>query len=291
MSDTPLADTREADEETSAAGTAAGARFELLQLERVAADRYRLAVRPDLCSTPLGALYGGIAVAASAEAVEEVVGRPLQWITTQFIGSPRSPDVIDLEVVTMAHGRTTTQAQVVGTVAGRTVFTSLCAHTERDGERVQFVKMPAVPRPDEVSASEDPFAAVPSGAFVDRTERRWAVRPSERGTSSTAGYGALWCRIRGSAVATPASQAFVADIVPLAVCMALGVPAQGTSLDNTIRILDRTPSDWVLLEMFPDGLHRSTGHGSLRIWSDDGRLMGVAQQSAIFRLGRPDPQG
>lgn len=261
--------------------------FGLLRLERTAPAQYRLEVRSDL-SSPFGKLYGGVAVAACAEAAEAVVGRPLQWITTQFIGPASPPDDVDFHIVTMAHGRTTTQAQVIGTVAGRPVFTSLCAHTQQPGgDKAQFVDMPDVAAPHEAELAGDPFADTPAGAFVDLIERRWATRSTNPDHPDSSGRGrvALWCRIRGARVGSPATQAFVADIVPLAVCAALGVAPQGASLDNTVRIIDREPSDWVLLDMSPDGFHRATGHGSLRIWSEDGRLMGTAQQSTIYRIG------
>ena len=83
--------------------------------------------------TPFGFLYGGGGIAASIEAAERASGRPLQWITTQFIGSPVPDDVVDIEVVLPAHGRATTQAQVVASVGERPMFTSLCAHTQRQG--------------------------------------------------------------------------------------------------------------------------------------------------------------
>jgi len=48
--------------------------------------RFRLAARKSLC-TPFGFLYGGSGIAASVEAAERATGRPLLWITAQFIGT------------------------------------------------------------------------------------------------------------------------------------------------------------------------------------------------------------
>jgi acyl-CoA thioesterase len=84
-------------------------------------------------------------------------------------------------------------------------------------------------------------------------------------------------------IGSAATQAFIADIIPLAVCAALGAMPGGTSLDNTVRIIDTEPSEWVLLDIVADGYHRSIGHGSLRLWSQDGRLIGTAQQTCIIR--------
>ena len=78
--------------------------FDLLDLQPAGMNRSRLEVRPDL-ATPFGFLYGGSGIAASAEAAEQATDRPLQWITTQFIGSPPPASVVDLEVVVVADGR------------------------------------------------------------------------------------------------------------------------------------------------------------------------------------------
>jgi acyl-CoA thioesterase II len=265
--------------------------FDLLDL-RPTDDplRFQLEARPELC-TPFGFLYGGSGIAASIEAAERATGRPLQWITTQFIGTPVPDDVVDLTVTMPAHGRVTTQAQVVGTVQGRPVFTSLCAHTERpSGDATSFLQMPDMPPPDECRSMAEPFAREVAGSFFDHLERRLAAgrlaieaidRPQD-------GPLAMWCRIPGHLIGSPATQAFVADIVPLAVCAALGSMPGGTSIDNTIRVVDPEPSEWVLLDITAEGYHRSIGHGALRIWSQDGRLMGIAQQTCIIRTSHHD---
>jgi acyl-CoA thioesterase II len=265
--------------------------FDLLDLQPTDdPQRFELTASPQLC-TPFGFLYGGSGIAASIEAAERATGRPLQWITTQFIGTPVPGEVVDLHVAMPAHGRATTQAQVVGTVAGRAVFTSLCAHTERPGGDVAtFLEMPDMAPPAECRSMAEPFAREVAGSFFDHLERRLAAgrialeaidRPQD-------GPLAMWCRIPGHQIGSPATQAFVADIVPLAVCAALGVMPGGTSIDNTLRVIDPEPSEWVLLDITAEGHHRSIGHGSLRIWSQGGRLLGLAQQTCIIRTSHHD---
>jgi acyl-CoA thioesterase-2 len=260
--------------------------FDLLGLQSTDDDRHhKLVAAPELC-TPFGFLYGGAGIAASIAAAEKATERPLMWITTQFIGRPEPSDVVDLRVEIPAYGRATTQAQVTGMVGDRPVFTSLCAHTQRpDGDEAQFLQMPDVPGPADCQSMDEPFTDVVAGSFFDSLERRTA-----RGRIATEAVGdpqpeglALWCRIVDQEIGSPATQAYVADIVPLAVCAALGVAPGGTSIDNTIRIVDTRPSEWVLLELVPEGHQRSLGHGSVRLWSEDGRLLGTAQQTCIIR--------
>jgi acyl-CoA thioesterase II len=265
--------------------------FDLLDLQATEDPRgFRLAARRALC-TPFGFLYGGSGIAASIEAAERATGRPLQWITTQFIGAPVPDEVVDLHVDLPAHGKATTQSQVFGSIAGpdgesRPVFTSLAAHTERPGgDAAGFLHMPDVPPPDDCPSMSEPFAAALAGSFFDHLERRIAAGrlAVEAIDNPQTGTLALWCRIPGHEIGSAATQAFVADIIPLAVCAALGSMPGGTSLDNTVRIIDPEPSEWVLLDIVPEGFHRSIGHGSLRIWSQDGRLLGTAQQTCIIR--------
>lgn len=259
--------------------------FDLLDLRPQGDDRYRLQVRPDL-ATPFGFLYGGSGIAASAEAAEQTTDRPLQWITTQFIGSPPPDSTVDLQVAVVAGGRATTQSQVSATVDGELMFTSLCAHTVRpSGDGAQFIEMPTVPRPDDCPPMTPPFDIDLSRSFFGTLDRRIAagrIGPAAI-DSPQRGLMAIWCRVRDHATGSPASQGFIADIIPLAIGAALGALPGATSLDNTLRVIDAEPTDWVLLELVAEGYHRSIGHGSLRIWGEDGRLKGIAQQSAIIR--------
>jgi acyl-CoA thioesterase-2 len=265
--------------------------FDLLDLQPTDDPlQFRLHARKELC-TPFGFLYGGSGIAASIEAAERASGRPLQWITTQFIGTPLPDDIVDLRVELPAHGNATTQAQVFGSVTNdngdtRPVFTSLAAHTSRpSGDGVGFLQMPDVPAPHECTSMSEPFAASVAGSFFDHLDRRIAAGQLGLDAIDNPQRGSLglWCRIPNHEIGSAATQGFVADIIPLAVCAALGVAPGGTSLDNTVRIVDPIPSEWVLLDITAEGFHRSIGHGSLRIWSQDGRLLGVGQQTCIIR--------
>jgi acyl-CoA thioesterase-2 len=261
-------------------------RLDLLDLvDGATSTSFRLPVRPQLC-TPFAFLYGGSGIAASVEASERATQRPLQWITTQYVGSPTPGDIVDFEVNIAAAGRATTQTQVTGSVDGEVVLASVCAHNVRPaGDENAFGTMPEVPSPDDSRSFDEIFQTDVSASFFDSFERRIAVGKfagEAVGDPQTAGL-AMWVRMFDQGIGSPATQGFVADLGPLAVCAALGVPPGGTSLDNTIRVVDPRPSDWVLIEIEADGFHRSVGHSTARLWSEDGRLLGLAQQSAIVR--------
>ncbi len=260
-------------------------RFALLQLESTdEPTRFTLPVRPELC-TPFAFLYGGSGIAASVEASERATGRPLQWITTQFLGSPTPGMVVEIDVTVAVTGRATTQTQVSGSVDGNVVFTSLCAHNVRpDGDAEAFATMPEVPGPLE-SGHFAEFFDTGHPSFFDHFERRIAAGrfAMDADGDPQPGLLAIWCRVAGTPIAGAATQGFVADLGPLALCARLGIAPGGTSLDNTVRVVDPAPTDWVLIELEADGYSRSVGHSTARLWSEDGRLMGVASQSAIIR--------
>ncbi len=267
-------------------GAAPLPRFDLLELEEAATSTsFRLDVRSELC-TPFAFLYGGSGIAASVEASERATGRPLQWITTQYVGSPVPGDVVEFEVNIAAAGRATTQTQVTGSVDGRVVLASVCAHNVRPaGDENAFATMPDVPRPEDSRPFDEIFRTGVSTSFFDSFERRIATGKFAHeavGEPQTDGLS-MWVRMFDHGIGSPATQGFVADLGPLVVCASLGVPPGGTSLDNTIRVVDPAPADWVLIDLEADGFHRSVGHSTARLWSEDGRLLGVAQQSAIVR--------
>lgn len=252
--------------------------------------RFDLPVTNDLC-TPFGFLYGGSGIAASIEATERATDRPVQWITTQFVGAPGPGDHVRISVDIVASGRSTSQTSVTARVGDTTVLSSLAAHNTRPvGDEQAFRPMPDVPSAPDCPPFTELFERDLSGSFFDHFERRVAAGSFGRSAIGTPQPGplALWCRLTGGPVGSAASQGFVADLGPLAVCASLGSPPGGTSLDNTLRVIDTRPTDWVLVEVEADGFSRSVGHSTARLWSEDGRLMSIAQQSAIIRTSHHD---
>ena len=263
-------------------------RFRLLDLASTEdPNRFRLVAHDRLC-TPFRFLYGGSGIAASAEAAERATGRPLQWITTQFLGSPGPGAELDVDVLIEATGRASSQTRITVSDAetGEAMIASLAAHNVRPtGDEEPFLPMPDVPAPEECSDFAEPFGAIEVDSFFRQLDRRMAagrLAPGEVGPRED-GVLAMWVRLRDEPIGSAATQGFVADIGPLAACAKLGIPLGGTSLDNTIRMVDARPSEWVLFDMHVDGFARSVAHTTVRVWSRDGRLLGLAQQSAIIR--------
>lgn len=72
--------------------------------------------------------------------------------------------------------------------------------------------------------------------------------------------------------------------MPFGLGQALGRRAGGNSLDNTLRIIDLVPTEWVLLDVRVHAIANGFGHGLVHLWSEGGSLLATASQSTILRF-------
>jgi acyl-CoA thioesterase II len=242
-----------------------------------------------LCSG-FGALFGGCALGASIELLERVTRRPLVWATAQFLEFTRPPEVVELEVNEVVRGHASSQARVLARVDGNEIFTVVAALGRRElrwsGE---WATPPVVPSPDD--SPPRPLAARFAGSIAERLDMRIANgRTVEQldGTPLDDGRSALWVRLPDGLPITAASLAIVADYVPMGIGQAIGRQISGNSIDNTIRIVQLRPTDWVLIDIRVQGLAGGFGHGVVHLWAQDGTLLATASQSVIVRDLRPD---
>jgi acyl-CoA thioesterase len=239
-----------------------------------------------------GALYGGTAIAVSVAAMEAATGRPTLWLTTQFVGTAERGEVVACTTAVVAGGRRVAQVQVDARVGDRLVFTSLGATAvPRDGGLDGgFRTMPEVPGPDDCDAlmiGAARFGDVSGFRLVTEYREVWAGEADSAGEPGAAPAVprhpvALWGRLTGGRSLTRASLAFLADMVPLAVARAAGKYGAGISLDNSLRFgaATRDDDEWVLLDIEGDMATGGFGHGVVRMWTDDGRLVAVGTQTA-----------
>ncbi|MEJ7585719.1 MAG: hypothetical protein WKF43_16925, partial [Acidimicrobiales bacterium] len=98
------------------------------------------------------------------------------------------------------------------------------------------------------------------------------------------GRSALWARIPEVLDPSAAALAILGDYVPFGIGQALGQPAGGNSLDNTLRIARLVPTEWVLVDIRVDAIDNGFGQGHVYLWAEDGTLMATASQSTIVRF-------
>ena len=247
--------------------------------------RWYLPIERKLCVRD-GFLFGGCGLAAAVTALEITTGRPLVWATAQYLSYARLPSVLDLDVIIPVAGKHTTQARAIGHVSDQEILTVNAALGSRPlAIEGHWVEMPDVPPPGECPPA--PHFEGSEGTIHHQVEMRVASgRYGARrdGTPSADGRSALWVRLPTELERSAAGLAIVADWVPSGIGQALGRWAGGNSLDNTIRILDVVPTDWVLCDIQIHGIAKGFGHGFVHLWSEDARLMAVGSQSLIVRL-------
>ena len=255
---------------------------------------------------PDGALYGGTAIAASVVAMEAATGRPALWLTTQFVASARVGEVIEVTTDVLAEGRRIAQVQVSGRAGGRVVFMSLgsTAYPRDGGMEGQYQAMPRVAGLEESGGTPFGPGRMPDSppGFTMHVEYR---RSEVQGDDEPGAPVVVWARMTDGRPLTPATVAFLADMVPAAIVRAavpnadeMG-PAWATSLDNSMRFGTVEPEEeWILLEMRGHLATGGSAHGSVFVWTPDGVLVAVGGQSANMlhgagpaTAGRPPMEG
>ncbi|MBX7161503.1 MAG: thioesterase family protein [Acidimicrobiia bacterium] len=247
-----------------------------------------------------GRLYGGAAIAISVAVAEITTARSPLWMTTQFVATAPLGTEMVAHAEVLAGGKRTNQVRVTGTgPGGDVVFASLGAtgHHRAGGITGEYENGPVVTPPAESQVwaspfdgiaraagySEDVIPALPATGFAAAVEMRGPeiIQHPDPG----AGRMCIWARMRDSDVVTPAMAAFLADMVPMSIAVAVGAIVGGTSLDNTIRMGAFVDTEWVLLDLRPHLAVGDYGHGVAHVWSEDGRLLATASQTAsLFRF-------
>jgi len=248
---------------------------------------WQLPVVPELCSG-MGALFGGCALGAAIEALERTTERRLVWATAQYLSYARPPSVLQIEVVEAVRGRQVSQGRAVCRVDGDEIVTVNAALGQRalpwSGE---WAVQPDVPAP-----SESRLRAVDArhrGTIMSRLDMRLADARDFADLVGEPGDGrcSLWVRLPDLDMSA-AALAIVGDYVPFGIGQALGRRTGSNSLDNTIRVASRRPSEWILADVRVHAVADGFGHGLVHLWAEDGTLLATASQSAMVREWREE---
>ena len=245
--------------------------------------RWRLPVTPAVC-TPGRFLYGGCGLAAGIVALEEASGRPTVWATAQYLTYAPTGSVVDWEVVLAATGRNTTQARAIGRLGDDEVLTVNAALGHHDLDLTgTWVQPPDVPAPEDCPVQEIPpmFA----DTVLVRVDQRVARgrRVGELDGRPGDACSAFWTRVPGHLEPSAGSLAVIGDFVSGGVSQPLGVRTMGRSLDNTLRVAQLVPTEWVLCDIQIHALINGFGQGLAHLWAQDGTLLGTASQSISVR--------
>jgi len=254
--------------------------------------RWYLPLNDDLCVGPAGKsfMFGGVGLASAIQAMERTCERPVVWATAQYLSYARPPSVVDLDVWVPAAGRNTTQARVISHVGDKEILTVNAALGSRESPVSRsWVARPDVPGPLECPPAEH-WRGDHGGlhAQIDMRLAKGNYGFDMKGAApSNDGRLIMWMRPKLGQDIDAATLAILADHVPSGVGNALGIDAGGNSLDNTLRIVQLVPTEWVLCDISIHAVHAGFGHGSMRLFAEDGQLMATASQSMIVRPHGP----
>lgn len=231
-------------------------------------------------------LFGGCGLAAAIVALESTTERPVVWATAQYLSFANVGETLDVDVTLATSGHHTSQARVTGRVVDREVLTVNAGLGSRPLPwSGQWEQMPAVPAPADCPVRESRWDV--DDTIMERMEFRLAAgRQWEEfdGQPSPTGTMALWVRFPGLDL-DAAGLAVLGDYVPAGIAQALGRWTFANSLDNTLRIVQVVPTEWVLCDIRVHAVQHGFGHGLVHLWAQDGTLLATASQTSIVRKG------
>ncbi len=240
--------------------------------------RWSLPVSFDVCGAT-GTLHGGCGIGAAVAALELTTERPLAFAAAQYLSRAPHGDVVDIELELLAVGKATTQAAFTIRDEGRAVLRGHASLGGRDLgiDRNWFEAPVDVPPPEEcpprARSTELDYS------FTDLADLRVAGQsPGDRRVY-------YWSRVRDRLASSSPILSALADLLPSGMRVSLDSAFMGSSLDNTVRIASTEPSEWVMIELDAAAFHNSIGHGTVRIYAQDGPLLASGSQCfAVTRL-------
>ena len=239
-------------------------------------------------STPGKFLFGGCGLAAGLVALEDASGRPAVWASAHYLSHAPLGSPVTVATSLVAVGGHITQARATAYVEEREILTvNASLGTGELSSPTPWTIMPHVAPPDDCPPREFPDSYARS--IFEHVETRVALgrNLSELDGPPSSPVSAVWSRVPGHFEPSAATLAIFGDFVATGVSHALGRRAMGRSLDNTLRIVEIEPTEWVLCEIHIQALHRGFAQGTGYLWSPRGTLLAIASQTISVRLYEP----
>lgn len=215
---------------------------------------------------------GGVAMATHVDALERYFGKPLLWVTTQFLSHGMLDNELTLEVTQIGGGENVVQAEAVMRRDDEVLHRSIAALGARGDEPDRaFVTMPDVKKPTDCAHKpEDANASADN--LIGQFDRRTAFEDSESGTEY------MWIRPLEGMKTDAAYLTLVSDFF-------LGAherTRRGTSLDNTFRLINAHQTDWILTVTQVSSFTRGAAHGHIHMFAEDGTLLATSSQTGML---------
>ena len=239
--------------------------------------RYRLVASEAACVGIPGrrAPRGGVTTAAAIDAREQATGCALHWASSQFVSAAPTDTDFEIEVELVAGGRQVQRVRATLQDGEREILVAAGALGAPDppgGEA--FVAMPSVPSPGACRRLD-----APSGTGTDlfqQFDRRLALR------DEAAGRELVWFRSVDAHPVSAGLLAILGDFVAGAHPHTRG----SIGFDNTLRVVARPETEWVLAEAAIAHIGERIVHGGMQLFAESGELLALTSLTAL----RPRPR-
>lgn len=243
---------------------------------------WRLHIDRRLCLGPPEGkhLSGGACVAAMLAALEAETGKPLIQANAQFLAAPPAGVTASIATELVLAGRNIVQARACLHGPNGEAASITCSLGARVESMVFGWRTPPNAPPPE-ACKRIPFVREDEDDLHTHLDMRIANDPH------TDRHGRLVFWVKAPNDLAPVASvllALIADYVPEAIHFNIGRPAGAVSLDNSIRVIDRAPTEWLLCETRLAGLAHGLFHGEMSIFTREGALLALATQSGVVRV-------
>jgi acyl-CoA thioesterase len=244
---------------------------------------------------PSGGVLMTVAMRAMAEELDDPTLWPISATATFF--RPVHAGRLEAAVRVLRRGRAAVQLRAeLGSEGAPGLEVTATYVRCREGVDVLGIRPPDVRRPSECpDAGNVPRVAAghPTRPFFDQYDMRLAhgeplwERDGWRGGEARS---AIWYRYRvppldAQGALDPLALPPVADTMPDALANALGPESRfyAPSLDLTVHFLDKTRSEWLLVDKRCERAHGGYATASANLWDGEGRLVARATQTMMLR--------
>ena len=233
---------------------------------------YRLTASDAACVGIPGrrAPMGGVTTGAAIEAMELATNRSLFWATSQFVEPAPTETDFDIRVDVVGRGRSVQRARATLLDGDRVILVAagaLGTADETDGQT--FAPMPPVPPPGDCRRLDAPDPG--DGGLMSQFDRRRARR------DEASGRDAVWFRPVAAHPVRAGLLAILGDFLAGAHPDTRG----SVGFDNTLRMVARPDTEWILADMAIAHIGDRTFHGAMHLFSESGRLMAIASLTAL----------
>jgi acyl-CoA thioesterase II len=225
-------------------------------------------------------LSGGACTSTLIAALEAETAKPLIQASAQFTGAPPADATAQIETHVVQAGKSISLARATMRGPAGEACALLGSFGARpETGRFDWETPPLAPAPE--TCGRIPFVREDADDLHAQLDMRLAL--DER--ASPSGRLVFWVRAPGN-FPEVASRflALVADYVPEAIHFNIGRPAGAVSLDNTVRIVARTATPWLMCETRLSGINAGLFHGRMTIFTEAGEVLATASQSGVVRL-------